>query len=85
MSNTQDALSGAPPDTGGADLGHMGNVGGRMPGLKAATTVAADLAPALAVGWLKRKAAKDYNDQPADKTVGTELGNAVREAPEADI
>lgn len=75
-----DTASG-PPSTGGIDLGPMGQVHGQMPGLRGVTTVAADLGPALAFGWLKRKAAKEHNDQPGATTVGTQEGNVVKEPP----
>jgi len=67
------------PDTGGGDIGHWSQVGGGIPGLKTVSAGAADLAPALAVGAMKRAAAKDSNDQPVSTTAGSVGGQKVED------
>jgi hypothetical protein len=70
------------PDTGGVDIGSWGGVGGRIPGLNAISAAAADVGAGAAAASLKRKAAKDYNDQPASTTVGADGNQAVKEPPD---
>jgi hypothetical protein len=74
--------SGRPPspDTGGADIGHWGQVGGTLPLLHPVATVATDILPELGVRALKqRQAAKDYNDQRTSTTAGSIGGQKVED------
>jgi hypothetical protein len=72
-----------PPPTGGVDIGPIGQLTGRVIGLNAMT----DLGTAAAAGMTSlymqrraaRKAGKDYNDQPANKTVGAQGNQAVKD------
>ena len=89
MAFTNRRYGGGGPDTGGASLGAMGNVGGSIPGLKAVEATAATLTPAAAVYQMQRstgrhRAKKDYNDAPADSTIGTREGRVVKEAATVD-
>jgi hypothetical protein len=69
------------PDTGGVDLGPMGQLEGRIVGLHAFTSGLTDLAPAAALWHMKRKAAKDHNDRPVGQTIGSHDGQPVKDKP----
>jgi len=66
------------------DIGPVGRIEGRIVGLHAMGNLVADAGPLAAEKMLrtralKKKAAKDHNDQPVSSTVGTELGKPVRD------
>ena len=63
-------MTGPAPDTGGADLGPMGNVGGSMPGLSAIFKTASRTPEYNELGrqW---KLAKDFNDMPTGFLAGS--------------
>jgi hypothetical protein len=75
------------------DIGPLGNIAstegsteGRIVGLNAATSILTDLSPVAAERAMmrrqaRRRPAKDYNDQPADTTVGSQGNQAVKEKP----
>lgn len=76
------------PDTGGADLGAMSQVGGSIPGFRTLTGLATDVAPALGELALRRRAnkpGKDYNDDPTTTTAGSDQGRPVEDPGELDI
>lgn len=62
-----------PPDTGGVDLGPMGNVGGTIPGLSTAIRVASRT-PELTELGRQWQAAKDYNDSAVPFLAGSSNG-----------
>ena len=66
-------------DTGGVDLGTMGQVHGHLPGLSQIADVAAVGGSVLAERALRPKPGKDFNDAPVDPTVGTHQGQKVVE------
>jgi hypothetical protein len=63
-------MNGAAPDTGGVDIGPMGNVGGSIPGFSTVMRVASRTPEWAELGnqW---KMAKDFNDSPAHFLAGS--------------
>jgi hypothetical protein len=81
MAESENAPS--APGTGGVDIGPIGSLVGTIPGLRALTTAAADVVPAVGLKYMqRRKAAKDYNDNPTDTTQGADGGQALKTAAE---
>jgi hypothetical protein len=80
-------MSNGGPDTGGADLGAMGQVGGTLPGFKSAVRFASrgpEWAALATQGGFHprqiRQAGKDFNDTGFAPTVGVNGGQRVLDA-----
>jgi hypothetical protein len=67
---------GGPPSTGGADIGHMGNVGGSIPGFSTLYKTASRT-PEYAELGRQWKAGKNFNDAPVPWLAGSDQGSAV--------
>lgn len=66
------------------DIGPMGNLEGKLPGLDTLSAVTSGVVPAVAVAGMQRRqrrkaAGKDFNDEAVDTTVGTDAGRAVKD------
>jgi hypothetical protein len=75
-------MSDGAPDTGGVDIGYMSQVGGSIPGFQTAVRLAGRGPEWQELGrpYQARLPAKDYNDQPASFTVGSDQGRPVMDA-----
>jgi hypothetical protein len=73
-------MTGAAPDTGGADIGHMGNVGGSIPGMSALFKTASRTPEWSELGrqW---KAGKNFDDSPVGMLAGSTEGSPVYGPP----
>ena len=73
-------MTGAAPDTGGADIGPMGNVGGSIPGFSTLYKTASRTPEWSELGrqW---KAAKNFNDAPVPWLAGSTEGSPVYGPP----
>jgi hypothetical protein len=69
-------MTGAPPETGGVDLGPMGNVAGTIPGMSATFKIASRTPEWQAI-LNQTRPSKDYNDQPAGWLAGSSDGSAL--------
>jgi hypothetical protein len=64
-------------------LGPIGTIEGRIVGLNPFLKVTGDTASVVvAHHMIKRQAAKDHNDRPTSRIVGTQGGTPVTEKPE---
>jgi hypothetical protein len=83
MTDTSGASAGAPPDTGGVDIGTWGQIGGRIPGLHAIASAASDVGPLAVWRMQQRKAAKGFDDRPEANSVGSDNGQIVKSMGDA--
>jgi hypothetical protein len=60
-----------PPDTGGADIGHMANVGGTIPGMSALFKTASRTPEYTELGRQWKIMGKDYDDSAAPFLAGS--------------
>lgn len=67
------------PDTGGVDIGTIGQLGsrGHIIGFHGVGTALTSSTPALIALHMRRKASKDHNDQPVPTNVGSDQGRPV--------
>lgn len=74
------SFSSSNPGSGGFNIGPVGNINGRVVGLRAFTRVASDIAPVIAErAYLRAKGGKNFNDQPVSPTAGSDTGQPVKD------
>ena len=72
-------------DTGGVDLGAMGNVGGSLPGLNFLTKQASRTPEYSELSRQARLPGKNYDDSPVAHTVGSDNGQTVLDGGLTDL